>query len=155
MGYIKKFTRKILRVFRWAPAVYRWELWDYSYTYGLMGFIFQELQDFYGDREKVHMIEPARLKILKEITIAKILLQRLQNDEYPDFEYDALQPSEINFIPINTGELFKLKLEFNSVEHEKQYHNLMKNYFDRQSMLRKQDLAYFGKIFCKSPGWWD
>lgn len=155
MFRLKRTIKKILRLIRFAPAIYRWEPWDFCYTYELMEHIFGELHNFYSNPKNVHMIDSSRLKIVKEILIAKILLKRLREDEYDDPEYTAIKKPEWIHHPLPDNKCTRLEFKFDSEEHEKTYRKMMARHFEREARLQKQDLDYFGKIFKKTPGWWD
>lgn len=155
MYRLKRIIRKILRFLRFAPAIYHWEPWDFCYTYELMEYIFSELHNFYNNPKNVHIADSSRLRIAKEIFIAKNLLKRLRENEYHDPEFIAFKKPEWLHHPLPDNKGIRVEFKFDSEEHEKTYRIMMARHFEREARLQKQDLDYFGKIFKKTPGWWD
>jgi hypothetical protein len=150
MRFLKRFIKKIIRLIRWIPTLYRWEPWDYAYTYELMELVFQDLQNFYDNPKNVHIIDQSRLRIAKELLIAKNILKRLREDDYNDFEYKSLKQPEWISHPSPNGNFSRIEFKYDSEEHEKNYRKITDRYFKRKEQLIKQDLEYFGKIFKKS-----
>lgn len=155
MYWLKQPIKKLIRLIRWIPTLYRWEPWDYAYTYELIELVFQDLQNFYNNPKNVNITDRSRLRIAKEILIAKNILKRLREDEYKDFKYDLLKkPEQISHL-MPHGRSVTLKFKFDSEEHEKNYRRVVKCHFERKDRLVKQDLEFFGKIFKKTMRWWD
>lgn len=150
----KKFFKK------WKDRLAKIHVWDSSYLYDMMEFVLDDLEELWNDREKIHIIEKARLNNLKNIKILKTLIHRINQDDYPQsslFEVIEAPKSKSKPIILNGKEVaYRLYRIFESREHQAAYEKQITREHDTQKALLKQDFELFCKIFMKhSKHFWD
>lgn len=137
---IRDFIRGLKNFWIFKREIYTFKWWDYTFIYRLMGKALGEMEKGFNSNRALSCVAPNRAK---EIKIARILLKRIEQDEYASPEEKRLWEKVLKRKP-----LFPLSL----TEEERKF---LRKEYDRQEQQKKQDLEHFCKLFMKSRGWWD
>lgn len=161
---LKSIPRKLNRIYRWFPAVYRWEWWDYSYTYELMILQFEEQLKHFKNRKKVMMMDKQRKEIVSQISLCINVLKNMVDDKHSTDLYNKLNkkyPCKYVFEPVYSSEsnedrvCSRLVSLYENPKHEKLHSKALIKGYDKIRKLKKADWDVFCKSFRESEGWWD
>lgn len=144
------FKESCERLFKWFPILYRDRDWDQNFLFEIIQFKMKCMRDHldkFGDEVWV-----SRQRKIKQLKTCEMLLERLMNNNYCEFEYDEIN-KKYGKVRLGRKGMYRAKAlrEKDKKEELKEFRRLMR----KEKLMYKQDMDLFCKIFSKhSGGWW-
>jgi hypothetical protein len=143
-----KFISNIKRLIKWIPIIWRDRDWDSQYLLKVLDFKIEMMYNYINE----FGIHKYKHRELKQMFRTRLILKRLMDDEYAEWQWKKLHETYGEWIIQEDG----VRLEYETEDNKDQIRVIMdKNRLD-STYLRKQDLEFLGKYLAKYiDGWWD
>lgn len=144
---IRRFFRACSRLIAYAPVIWRNEEWDYNYLFELLAFKLGRMEhEHRNDSHHLHADRYAR-----QLQICRTLLTRLQNDNYLKHRHAYLEARYGEHV-FNEGGITRSGV---TPENKAAYNAEMTRMMKYETLMQKQDLEMFCRIFKKYVfHWW-
>jgi hypothetical protein len=143
----------IRNLWRWFPIIWKDRDWDQYYIFELLKFKFKNME--HNFRNYAHIADAD--KVADDLKVCQLLLKRLIEDDYYDnvYKWHDKKWGELEVDWDKSPIKFSRRYVNSKEEKEKEHKEYMRLY-NREEMLRKQDIRYlFHIITRKITMWWD
>jgi hypothetical protein len=160
---IKYWPRQIVygikNLIIWFPIIWCDRQWDHMFLLIMLRKKLRLMENYFEDGAVILDTK----KVANKIRIARILIERLEEDAYGDFLHEKLDQKfgegKFNWTPIENTDLSELDITYEKIKTKKDEENHrkeMKRIWEYEKQMREQDKEYFAKIFKKYVDhWWE
>lgn len=141
--HICRIFRKIYRLFRWLPIIWRDYEWSYVFLFKILQFKFKLMEEFYRSS---NAISANSLDVASQVHTCRLLCKRIVEDDYttPWDELNKPVFARFNWHGLNDND-----------ETELEKKRIMWA-IEREDQQRNQDIQYLCRIIQKHIWcWWD
>ena len=141
----------IMNLITWFPVIWGDRNWDQTYTYRILQKKLDVLQEYFENPENVHMVDESRKHILRYVTIAKTLIDRLITDDFYTAEEQA-KLDTIKFEWLDTDDSRYVEMKRTAGISLEESSAIFEAVRIRQTKNRK---LFFSVLEKRIERWWD